>query len=627
MFAEPMPHSIRLLIATLLVLSPFYPTGAVLATPKDAVTTPVVPPLEATAHGAVNLILAQAIEPETAEPADPVPPPGARGGLTWWWVLLPVAGAAAIVWALTQGKRQDDAVAPTDSPEPPVPVGPSPTVPPTEPLLEAEIPPVAAPPEPAFAPESLESETVDPVVSALEPGEVDRVSPLPVPPETVPPATVPPPVAPPLAAVEPPAPNPEVTPDPVQTTSLATPTAPGVIGGAGAAGLATSAMDSLANSEEQSAVEASKYNVVGRPADQDLDLSTIDDGLPPLPTGYGESRIVLMPRDPQWAYIYWDAPHTHKEALRRQGGERLALRFYDVTDINLEHQTPHNMQQIDCDELAREWYVQIPVSDRDYQVDIGYLSGDGRWLVLARSNTIRIPPVYPSDWSEDHFMTVGWEENLTGKTLITLVDPRAQDGTRGLHDQMYTLSQGADAQRIAGSLYGSMQHIPGSMAPPLSSHVFPSGMGMGAMAPGAVPTVSGLVGPTPSGYSGFTPSGYPGYTMSGIAGLTLSGVGFSASMPLNRPRKFWLVADAELIVYGATEPDATVTISGVPIQLNDDGTFRFQTSFQDGTIDYPIMAVAADGEQSRSIHMTFERQTPDRRTNTPEEAQEEWPGT
>jgi len=58
-------------------------------------------------------------------------------------------------------------------------------------------------------------------------------------------------------------------------------------------------------------------------------------------------------------------------------------------------------------------------------------------------------------------------------------------------------------------------------------------------------------------------------------------------------------ADAELIVYGATEPDATVTIGGRPIKLNPDGTFRFQMSFQDGLIDYPIMAVAADGEQTR----------------------------
>jgi hypothetical protein len=104
----------------------------------------------------------------------------------------------------------------------------------------------------------------------------------------------------------------------------------------------------------------------------------------------------------------------------------------------------------------------------------------------------------------------------------------------------------------------------------------------------------------------------------------MSGVGFSASAPPIRPRQFWLVADAELIVYGATEPDAIVTIGGRPVQLNPDGTFRFQMSFQDGLIDFPIMAVAADGEQTREVHLSFTRETPKRRTNTKEEAVQEW---
>ena len=105
-----------------------------------------------------------------------------------------------------------------------------------------------------------------------------------------------------------------------------------------------------------------------------------------------------------------------------------------------------------------------------------------------------------------------------------------------------------------------------------------------------------------------------GMNMSGIAG----------SIPPIRPRKFWLVADAELIIHGATEPDATVTIGGRPIKLNPDGTFRFQMAFPDGLIDYPIMAVAVDGEQNRSIHMQFTRETPERHTNKKEEAILEW---
>ena len=354
--------------------------------------------------------------------------------------------------------------------------------------------------------------------------------------------------------------------------------------------------------EAQPEVEASKFEL-GQEDRTGGTLASVDEGLGDLPGGYGESRIVLMPRDPQWSYAYWDIPNDHKEDLRRQGGQQLALRIYDVTDINIDYQAPHSIQEYPCDELAREWYLPMPVSDRDYVVDIGYRCADGRWLVLARSAPVHVPPVYPSDWIEDQFITVNWDEDLRGKTVYTLVPPSKRIATAAgaetsnpIYDEIFGMAKSAEAQRVAGSLYGSMQQVP-VHEQAISSYVFPSGVGMWA-----VPTVSGL-------------------TMSGVG---MSGVGFSASAVPIRPRQFWLVADAELIVYGATEPDATVTIGGRPIKLNPDGTFRFQMSFQDGLIDYPIMAVAADGEQTRSIHMKFNRETPSRNTNTKEEAVLEW---
>ncbi len=355
--------------------------------------------------------------------------------------------------------------------------------------------------------------------------------------------------------------------------------------------------------EAQETVEATKFEL-GQEDRTGGSLADVDEALGDLPAGYGESRIVLLPRDPQWAYTYWDIPNDHKEELRRQGGQTLALRIYDVTDLDLDYQSPHSLQEYPADELAREWYLPIPVSDRDYVIDIGYRTADGGWLVLARSARVHIPPVYPSDWIEDVFITVDFEEDLRAKTFYELIPPSQKLSTTAaggegnpIYEQIFGLAESAEAQRVAGSLFGSMQHVPGSAAPEqaLSSYVFPSGVGMWA-----VPNVSGL-------------------NMSGV-GMS----GFSAGAVPARPRKFWLVADAELIVYGATEPDANVTIGGRPIKLNSDGTFRFQMSFQDGLIDYPILAVAADGEQSRSIHMKFERETPSRNTNTKDEAVLEW---
>ncbi len=351
--------------------------------------------------------------------------------------------------------------------------------------------------------------------------------------------------------------------------------------------------------QEEQQVIGKKFEV-GKDEDLIETLASVDQDLGELPDGYGESRIMLMPRDPQWAYAYWDIPNSHKEELRRQGGQQLALRIYDVTDVDLNRQAPHSVQEYLCDEMAREWYLPIPVSDRDYVADIGYRCADGRWLVLARSTSVSIPPVYPSDWIEDAFITVNWEEDLKGKMLYNLVPPakkqaamEANAGTAAqgdrLYDTVFGMTKDTESMRMAGSLFGSMQQTPETA---VSSYVFPSGAGMWA-----VPTASGQ---------------------------NMSGAGFSGDLAAARPRKFWLVADAELIVYGATEPDATVTIGDRQIKLNPDGTFRFQMSFQDGVIDYPIKAVAVDGEQTRSIHMNFERETPSRNTNTKAEALEEW---
>jgi len=363
--------------------------------------------------------------------------------------------------------------------------------------------------------------------------------------------------------------------------------------------------------EAQEAVEATKFQL-GQEDRTGGIFTDVDAGLAELPAGYGDSRIVLMPRDPQWSYTYWDIPNEHKQELRRQGGQQLALRLYDVSDLNIEYQSPHSIQEYPCDELAREWYLPMPVSDRDYVVDIGYRCYDGRWLLLARSIPVHVPPVYPADWIEDVLITVDFEQDLRAKTVYELVTPAkrvatattngSQSTSNPIYDEIFGMAQSVEQERASGSLFGSRQHVAGSIQSvslaeqSLSSYVFPSGVGMWA-----VPTVSGL-------------------TMSGVG---MSGAGFSGDVPM-RPRQFWLIADAELIVYGATEPDATVTIGGRPIKLNPDGTFRFQMSFQDGVIDYPIMAVAADGVQTRSIHMNFERETPSRNTNTKAEAVPEW---
>jgi hypothetical protein len=91
-----------------------------------------------------------------------------------------------------------------------------------------------------------------------------------------------------------------------------------------------------------------------------------------------------------------------------------------------------------------------------------------------------------------------------------------------------------------------------------------------------------------------------------------SGAVSSFSSPLGgmeRRRGFWFNVNAELIIYGATEPDATVTIGGRKIRLRSDGTFSYRFSLPDGVYELPAVATSAAGDDSRSAALEFSRRT------------------
>ena len=77
----------------------------------------------------------------------------------------------------------------------------------------------------------------------------------------------------------------------------------------------------------------------------------------------------------------------------------------------------------------------------------------------------------------------------------------------------------------------------------------------------------------------------------------------------NRNRKFWFQIDAELIVYGATEPNARVTLQGEPVRVRPDGTFTMRYSLPDSRQIIPAVAASADGVEERTIVLAVERNT------------------
>ena len=83
----------------------------------------------------------------------------------------------------------------------------------------------------------------------------------------------------------------------------------------------------------------------------------------------------------------------------------------------------------------------------------------------------------------------------------------------------------------------------------------------------------------------------------------------AGAMQKERRRKFWFKVDAELIVYGATEPTAHVMLQGEPVQLRPDGTFTMRFALPDKRQIIPVTASSADGIEERTIVLAVERNT------------------
>ncbi|MBN1885493.1 MAG: DUF4912 domain-containing protein [Candidatus Krumholzibacteriota bacterium] len=81
----------------------------------------------------------------------------------------------------------------------------------------------------------------------------------------------------------------------------------------------------------------------------------------------------------------------------------------------------------------------------------------------------------------------------------------------------------------------------------------------------------------------------------------VSSLGSGAMPGPARKRAFRLWVATELILYGATEPDARVTVQGEEIALRGDGTFSLRFALPDGAIDLPVVATSGDGVEERAI--------------------------
>jgi len=218
--------------------------------------------------------------------------------------------------------------------------------------------------------------------------------------------------------------------------------------------------------------------------------------------------------------------------------------------------------------------LPIPLADRDYKVELGYKYGFN-WMSLAFSSVSHVPGSHPSEQILDKF--VPFNLDSTSESILDISNPVVSE-QNGMHERLYQAATNIPLRRKVGS-EEFMENVNSTN---LNDNLTDSGAGKWS--------------------SGLNDSG------SGIV----------------KNRSFWLVADAELIVYGATDPTAQLFIEDEEVPLANDGTFRLQVPFRDGIQNYSIKAIDRDGLDSRNITMKFERVTPVDNTNPNSKAESEW---
>lgn len=128
-----------------------------------------------------------------------------------------------------------------------------------------------------------------------------------------------------------------------------------------------------------------------------------------LPGSYGKDRLVLMARDPNWIYAYWEVTHErYQETLRKHltewGLSCPILRLYDMTpDFPGPCQVDYYLN-----DYADNWYLHMPRPRHTFVAEYGRIFPD-KFVPVLRSNAVTLPPGDVSDEFALEWAPLDWQ--------------------------------------------------------------------------------------------------------------------------------------------------------------------------------------------------------------------------
>ena len=134
-----------------------------------------------------------------------------------------------------------------------------------------------------------------------------------------------------------------------------------------------------------------------------------------LPYRYNETIVRVLAQTPNIIFVYWDISDKDKEKYISQYGEY----FFNNTKpvLIIHNKTMNYSYEIDINDFANSWYLHIPDSNCDYQVELGrrsineYVNIENNYLPIYSSNNIETP--------NDHILFNNINKNVYFKNVKT----------------------------------------------------------------------------------------------------------------------------------------------------------------------------------------------------------------
>ena len=310
-----------------------------------------------------------------------------------------------------------------------------------------------------------------------------------------------------------------------------------------------------------------------------------------LPEAYGTGRLYVTPRDPHWLYAHWDiTPQQQFRHNARSVDRHLILRIHEGEICD------RPVAEIHVHPESRHWFAHVERTETVYVTELGYYQTGRRWKSLATSSPTKTPADHVSADATVEFATIPLE--LPFETMLDLLKEGAQEKlplARAIEQLRVTRqSMLTPPPEMSEWTREQEQALAEIVARDRAARGWPSSH-----------EISELLGGQREG--GIAIAAPSEFDLSSFMGRADSSSPFGGAP--GDGNDFWFRVNAELIIYGATQPDAKVTIDGKQIALRPDGSFGFHFALPDGQYALPIVAVSADDREGRAAELKFTRAT------------------